>query len=69
VALIGCDDMPLAAHLRPALTSLGQDLEALGIRLGRMVLARLGGETVPQQEIVESRLVLRDSDCPAGVAR
>jgi LacI family transcriptional regulator len=69
VALIGCDDMPLAAHLRPALTSFGQDLEALGIRLGRMVLARLGGETVPQQEIVESRLVLRDSDCPAGVAR
>jgi LacI family transcriptional regulator len=66
VALIGCDDMPLSAHLRPALTSFTQDLEAMGIRLGRMVLARLAGETAPQQGFVESRLVLRDSDCPAA---
>jgi LacI family transcriptional regulator len=69
VALIGCDDMPLSAHLRPALTSFSQDLEALGIRLGRMVLARLSGEKVPQQDFVESRLVLRESDCPAGEVR
>jgi DNA-binding LacI/PurR family transcriptional regulator len=57
--------MPLSVHLRPALTSFSQDLEALGIRLGRIVLARLGGATAPVQEFVESRLVLRDSDCPA----
>lgn len=68
VALIGCDDMPLAAHLRPALTTFSQDLEALGLRLGRMVLARLGGETAPQQDFVESRLVLRESDCPSGAS-
>jgi LacI family transcriptional regulator len=65
VALIGCDDMPLSAHLRPALTTFSQDLDALGIRLGRMVLARLSGETEPQQQFVESRLVLRESDPPA----
>jgi LacI family transcriptional regulator len=65
VALIGCDDMPLAAHLRPSLTTFTQDLEAMGIRLGRMVLARLAGDTTPQQDFIESRLVLRDSDCPA----
>jgi LacI family transcriptional regulator len=58
--------MPLSAHLRPALSSFSQDLEALGIRLGRMVLRRLAGDAGQQQEFVESRLVLRESDCPAG---
>lgn len=65
VALIGCDDMPLSAHLRPSLTTFSQDLEAMGIRLGRMVLARLAGDTTPQQGFIETRLVLRESDCPA----
>lgn len=32
--------------------------------MGRMILTRLGGETAPQQEIVESRLILRQSDLP-----
>lgn len=65
VALIGCDDMPLAAHVRPGLTSFTQDLDAIGIRLGRMILARLSGLREPMQEIVESRLVIRESDCPS----
>ncbi len=66
VAIIGCDDMPLAAHVRPALTSFAQDLEATGIRLGRIVLGRLGGDTMVSQEIVLSRLVIRESDCPGA---
>ncbi len=44
VALIGCDDIPIAAHTRSALTTFGIDLEALGMRLGRMVQARLEGD-------------------------
>jgi LacI family transcriptional regulator len=69
VALIGCDDMPLAAHLRPALTSFSQDLDAMGIRLGRMLLARLGGDASVPQEFVEGRLVIRESDCPLRPTR
>ena len=42
VALIGCDDIPVAAHVRPALTTFNLDLEALGIKLGQMMVARLG---------------------------
>jgi LacI family transcriptional regulator len=64
VAVIGCDDMPIAAHMRPALTTFSQDLDALGLRLGRMILARLGGAAEPQQELVASRLIPRDSDGP-----
>jgi LacI family transcriptional regulator len=64
VALIGCDDSPLAAHVRPALTSFRLDLDAMGIRLGRMILARLGGDTSTPQEFVRGEMVLRESDSP-----
>lgn len=42
VALIGCDDIPVAAYVRPSLTTFTLDLEALGIKLGQMIVARLG---------------------------
>jgi LacI family transcriptional regulator len=65
VAVIGAEDIPLSAHLSPPLTTFSLDLEAMGQRLGQMVLARLAGETGPLQEIVETRLVIRQSDGPA----
>lgn len=66
VALIGCDDIPVAAHVRPALTTFNIDLGALGIRLGRMVLAKLNGETEPMQELITAPMVVRQSDCPGA---
>ena len=66
VALIGCDDIPISAHVRPTLTTFTMDLGALGIRIGRMVQARLQGDTSPQQELIEAPMVLRQSDCPGG---
>jgi LacI family transcriptional regulator len=68
VALIGCDDMPIAAYVRPALTSFSQDLGAIGMRLGRMILARLGGDTTVVQDIIDTFLVIRESDCPSGAS-
>lgn len=64
VALIGCDDTPVAAHVRPALTSYRLDLDAMGIRLGRMILARLGGDITPRHEFMRGELVPRESDSP-----
>ena len=71
VALIGCDDIPIAAHVRPQLTTFSMDLEALGLRIGRMVQARLQGDSTPMQDLVTAPMVLRQSDCPAkaGAAR
>lgn len=66
VALIGCDDIPVAAHVRPALTTFNLDLGALGIRLGRMVLAKLNGETGQMQDLIPASLIVRQSDCPGG---
>ena len=66
VALIGCDDIPVAAHVRPALTTFSMDTEAVGIRMGQMVIARLGGDTTLRQELVPAQMVIRHSDCPGG---
>lgn len=64
VAMIGCDDVPLAAHLRPALTTFALDLEALGGRLADILLGRLAGDAAPVREVLQARLVVRDSDGP-----
>lgn len=68
VALIGCDDIPQAAFVRPALSSFSQDLGSVGLRLGRMVLARLGGDPTLMQDVLDTQLVLRESDCPWSTA-
>lgn len=68
VALIGCDDIPVAAHVRPALTTFNLDLEALGIKLGQLVVARLGGDMTVRQELIPAPMVIRQSDCPGGQA-
>lgn len=68
VALIGCDDIPVAAHVRPALTTFNLDLEALGIKLGQMMVARLGGDTSLRQELIPAPMIIRQSDCPGGEA-
>lgn len=66
IAVIGCDDMPMAAAVRPALTTFSQNLDAIGTRMGRMILARLGGSTERLQQIVDSHLLIRESDMVAG---
>lgn len=64
IAVIGCDDMPLSSAVRPALTTFSQNLDAIGMRMGRMILARLGGGSDRLQQIVDSKLLLRESDVP-----
>jgi len=66
VALIGCDDIPVAAYVRPSLTTFTLDLEALGIKLGQMIVARLGGDLSVRQELIPAPMVIRQSDCPGG---
>ncbi|QGZ51592.1 MULTISPECIES: LacI family DNA-binding transcriptional regulator [Streptomyces] len=44
VALVGFDDLPLAAVLEPGLTVVAQDPAAIGRAAAELVLARLGGD-------------------------
>jgi LacI family transcriptional regulator len=64
IAVIGCDDMPMAAASQPSLTTFSQNLDALGMRMGRMVLNKLGGTQTRLQDLVEAQLLVRESDMP-----
>lgn len=63
IAVIGCDDVPLATYLRPALTTFTQDLDDIGMTMGRMLLSRLNGRHKRQGIVVDTHLVSRESDC------
>ena len=62
VAVIGFDDIPVAAHTMPALTTVRQPSREMGEAAARMLLAQLEG-TVPPDEpvVVPTSLVVRDS--------
>ncbi len=64
MAIIGSDDIPVAAHVESGLTTFRQDLDALGMRLGRMMAAKLSGDAEPHQELVDAELILRGTDLP-----
>lgn len=66
VAVIGFDDIPIAAHTQPALTTVRQPSREMGEAAARMLLSRLSGATLPDEpEIVPTSLVIRES-APAG---
>ncbi|AYF99397.1 LacI family transcriptional regulator [Protaetiibacter intestinalis] len=67
VSVVGFDDIPEAAYLRPALTTVYQDFELVGRRAVESLLAQLGAAapdaTIPSATI-PPRLVVRASTAP-----
>lgn len=64
VAVTGWDDTPLAARVRPALTTVHQPLHELGARAARALFARMGGDVV-RSAVLPTALVVREScGCP-----
>lgn len=62
VAVVGFDDLPFAAQLRPALTTVRTDPVAAGERAMDMLLSLLAGETPARREIrMPTPLVVRRS--------
>ena len=64
IAVIGSDDMPLAAYVDPGLTTFRQDLDGMGMRMGQMMLSMLSGIAEPQQQKVKAELIVRGTDMP-----
>ena len=64
IAVIGCDDIPVSAHVTPGLTTFRQDLDSLGMRLGRSILDKLSGEKSQLQNLMHAQIVIRGSDMP-----
>ena len=62
VAVIGFDDISIAAHTRPALTTVRQPSREMGEAAATMLLAHLGGEALPAVPlVVPTTLVVRES--------
>ncbi|GII21420.1 LacI family DNA-binding transcriptional regulator [Planosporangium mesophilum] len=62
IAVIGFDDSVIARSTDPQLTTVYQPLEAMGQEMVRLLLAKIGGESLDNYEVVlETHLVVRDS--------
>jgi len=67
ISVVGFDDIDLAAHVRPALTTVHQPGRHKGEQAGRLLLALLerGYDDIPQHLVLETRLVVRASTAGA----
>ncbi len=62
LAVIGVDDMPLASYFDPPLTTVRQDLFAIGEQAARLLLLALQEPTAPPQHLrIPAQLVIRAS--------
>jgi LacI family transcriptional regulator len=68
VAVVGFDDISIAAHTRPSLTTVRQPSREMGEAAAKLLLSRLSGEELPDAPlVVPTELVVRES-APARVA-
>ncbi len=66
VAVVGFDDVEEAGTVTPPLTTVRQPLHMLGQQAAEMLLALLAGKEVPEQVVLPTELVVRQScGCPS----
>ncbi|MGW8481624.1 LacI family DNA-binding transcriptional regulator [Microbacterium sp. NPDC055903] len=61
VSVVGFDDIPVAAHVWPPLTTVHQEFPELGRRAIGILLAEIRGERVPEFGLIDPVLRLRSS--------
>lgn len=62
LAVVGFDDIPLAALVSPSLTTCRVARHELGVRAVRLLLQQIRGESTPQEAVVLApELIIRDS--------
>ncbi|MEU3921495.1 LacI family DNA-binding transcriptional regulator [Streptomyces sp. NPDC029004] len=62
IAVVGFDDLPVAQHTEPPLTTVRQPMREMGETAARMLLAHLGGTLAPDEPVVlPTELVVRRS--------
>ena len=60
VSVVGFDDMPLASHVTPALTTVQQNIAQAGEQLVRGIVGLIEGEPV-ESTLMAPRLIVRES--------
>jgi len=67
VAVVGFDDIPMAAHFNPPLTTIHQPIYEIGSRLVKMLTTLLNGDELEEKHVIlEPSLVVRQSSAPNG---
>jgi LacI family transcriptional regulator len=61
LSIVGFDDLELASHVQPGLTTVRVPAEAMWQRAADRVLAVLRGQTLPRETAIEVSLVVRGS--------
>jgi len=61
ISVVGFDDIELAAHVHPALTTLRQDRKTIGKILAETLIKRMNNETVEEKTVIPTKLIVRDS--------
>jgi len=61
VSVVGFDDIPLARHFDPPLTTIHLPARALGAAAGRALVERLAGRAWSERILLPTELIVRDS--------
>jgi LacI family transcriptional regulator len=63
IAVVGCDDIPMGALIRPALTSVQIPMYEIGARSMGLLMKTLNKEETPRAEsiLLDCQLIIRDS--------
>lgn len=61
ISLVGFDDIELASHIHPALTTVKQNRKAIGRALAQILHRSINNEKVEERTIIETKLIVRDS--------
>ncbi|HEY1419217.1 MAG TPA: LacI family DNA-binding transcriptional regulator [Candidatus Dormibacteraeota bacterium] len=64
VAIVGFDDIPASAMTHPPLTTIRQPLYEMGRKAATMLMAAVGGDSIPSRVELPTSLVIRASTVP-----
>ena len=64
VSVVGFDDIPLARHFDPPLTTIRLPARDLGVAAGRALVERLAGRAGARRTLLPTELVVRESTAP-----
>lgn len=67
LSIVGFDDLPLARHFRPALTTIAVPVEAAGRHAGTALVAAIAGSRPVESLCLDAPLLVRGSTAAPGV--
>lgn len=69
VTIVGFDDLERSGYCKPTLTSVNQQIQEQGSKAVEILRDLINGRKVEKENIVESKLVLRQSTCRRSYSR